>query len=94
MIVLYATDVSLYSAKVAIALEHKGVPYERRMPPGGSYRAPEYRAIVPAGTLPAIDDGESRHRSRAEEGDARRRPVEVGAHDPDRADGNHGHGYA
>lgn len=57
MIVLYATDVSLYSAKVAIALEHKGVPYERRMPPGGSYRAPEYRAIVPAGTLPAIDDG-------------------------------------
>lgn len=57
MIVLYATDVSLYSAKVAIALEHKGVAYERRMPPGGSYRAPEYRAIVPAGTLPAIDDG-------------------------------------
>jgi glutathione S-transferase len=57
MIVLYATDVSLYSAKVAIALEHKGVPYERRMPPGGSYRSAEYRAIVPAGTLPAIDDG-------------------------------------
>ncbi len=57
MIVLYATDVSLYSAKVAIALEHKGVPHERRMPPGGTYRSPEYRAIVPAGTLPAIDDG-------------------------------------
>ena len=57
MIVLYATDISLYSAKVAIALEHKGVPYERRMPPGGTYRSAEYRAIVPAGTLPAIDDG-------------------------------------
>jgi glutathione S-transferase len=57
VIVLYATDVSLYSAKVAIALEHKGVPYERRMPPGGTYRSAEYRAIVPAGTLPAIDDG-------------------------------------
>lgn len=57
MIVLYATDVSLYSAKVAIALEHKGVAYERRLPPGGTYRSAEYRAIVPAGTLPAIDDG-------------------------------------
>lgn len=56
MIVLYSTDVSLYSAKVAIALEHKGVPYARRAPPGGSYRAAEYRAVVPAGTLPAIDD--------------------------------------
>ena len=57
MIVLYATDVSLYSAKVAIALEHKRVPYERRAPPGGSYRSPEYRALVPSGTLPALDDG-------------------------------------
>lgn len=57
MIALYATDVSLYSAKVAIALEHKGVRYERRAPPGGTYRSPEYRALVPAGTLPAIDDG-------------------------------------
>jgi len=57
VIVLYSTDVSLYSAKVAIALKHKGVPYERRAPPGGSYRAAEYRALVPAGTLPAIDDG-------------------------------------
>jgi glutathione S-transferase len=56
MIVLYATAVSLYSAKVAIALEHKGIRYERRAPPGGSYRAAEYRALVPAGTLPAIDD--------------------------------------
>jgi glutathione S-transferase len=57
MIVLYATDVSLYSAKVAIALEHKRVPYERRAPPGGTYRSAEYRAIVAAQTLPAIDDG-------------------------------------
>jgi glutathione S-transferase len=57
VIVLYATDVSLYCAKVAIALEHKGAAYERRAPPGGSYRSAEYRAIVPAGTLPAIDDG-------------------------------------
>ncbi len=57
MMVLYATDVSLYSAKVAIALEHKGAAHERRAPPGGTYRSAEYRAIVPAGTLPAIDDG-------------------------------------
>ncbi|MCW5773328.1 MAG: glutathione S-transferase N-terminal domain-containing protein [Rhodospirillaceae bacterium] len=54
--ILYATDVSLYSAKVAIGLAHKGVACERRLPPGGSYRAPEYRALVPAGTVPAIDD--------------------------------------
>jgi glutathione S-transferase len=57
VIVLYATEVSLYSAKVAIALEHKGIAYERHAPPGGTYRSAEYRAIVPAGTLPAIDDG-------------------------------------
>lgn len=57
MIVLYATAVSIYSAKVAVALEHKGVAYERRAPPGGSYRSSEYRALVPAGTMPAIDDG-------------------------------------
>ncbi len=56
MIVLYATEVSLYSAKVAIALEHKGIAYARRAPPGGSYRSAEYRALVPAGTVPAIDD--------------------------------------
>jgi glutathione S-transferase len=56
VIVLYATEVSVYSAKVAIALEYKGIVYERRAPPGGSYRSAEYRAIVPAGTVPAMDD--------------------------------------
>lgn len=56
MIVLYATDVSLYAAKVAIGLEYKGVAYQRRLPPGGTYRSPEYRALVPAGTVPALDD--------------------------------------
>lgn len=57
MLVLYATDVSVYSAKVAIALAYKGVAFERRAPPGGSYRSAAYRALVPAGTVPAIDDG-------------------------------------
>ncbi len=57
MLVLYATDVSVYSAKVAVALAYKGVAFERRAPPGGSYRAAAYRALVPAGTVPAIDDG-------------------------------------
>jgi glutathione S-transferase len=57
MLVLYGIPVSSYTAKVAVALEAKRIPYERRLPPGGSYRAPEYRALVPAGTIPALDHG-------------------------------------
>lgn len=53
--ILYATPVSSYSAKVRIVLCAKGLPFEEREPPGG-YRSAAYRAIVPMGTLPAIDD--------------------------------------
>ncbi len=55
MLILYGVPVSSYTAKVAVALEAKGIAYERRAPPGGSYRAPDYRALVPVGTVPAID---------------------------------------
>ena len=53
--ILYATPVSSYSAKLRIVLVNKNVPFEERMPPGG-YKSETYRAIVPMGTLPAIDD--------------------------------------
>lgn len=51
--IFYAAPLSSYSAKVRIALCVKGVLFEERLPPNG-YRSPEYRAIVPMGTLPAI----------------------------------------
>jgi glutathione S-transferase len=53
--ILYATALSSYSAKLRIVLLAKRVPFEEREPPGG-YRSPAYRAIVPMGTLPAIED--------------------------------------
>ena len=53
--IFYATPVSSYSAKVRIVLVAKGIPFEERVPPGG-YKSEAYRAIVPMGTLPAIDD--------------------------------------
>ena len=49
-LVLYATDLSGYCARVRIALARKGLVHEDREPPGG-YGAAAYRAIVPAGTV-------------------------------------------
>jgi glutathione S-transferase len=54
-VILYATLLSSYSAKVRIVLAAKGLAFEEREPPGG-YRSEAYRAIVPTGTVPAIDD--------------------------------------
>ena len=53
--ILYATPLSSYSAKVRIVLCAKGVAFDEREPAGG-YRSAAYREIVPLGTLPAIDD--------------------------------------
>ncbi|MFN0161742.1 MAG: glutathione S-transferase family protein [Burkholderiales bacterium] len=53
--IFYALPVSTYSAKVRIVLLAKNVRFEERAPPDG-YRSAAYRAIVPMGTLPAIDD--------------------------------------
>ena len=55
MLILYSLPFSNYSAKVAIALNIKGIDYEKRPPPGG-YSSPEYMSIVPSGTVPGIDD--------------------------------------
>ena len=43
------------SPALRIVLVNKSVPFEEREPPGG-YRSAAYRAIVPTGTMPAIDD--------------------------------------
>lgn len=53
--ILYATALSSYSAKVRIVLVAKGVRFEEREAPDG-YRSAAYRALVPMGTLPALDD--------------------------------------
>jgi len=54
---IHQLPLSLYSFKVRLALRLKGIDVELREPPGGSYRSPEYRAINPAGTIPALIDG-------------------------------------
>ena len=55
MLILYSLPFSNYSAKVAIALNVKGIDHEKRPPPGG-YSSPEYMSIVPSGTVPGMDD--------------------------------------
>lgn len=49
----YTLPISNYAAKVELALRLKGVPYEALPPPGG-YGSPAFKAIVPAGTIPAL----------------------------------------
>lgn len=56
--ILYQTALSTYSFKVRLALALKGAVAECRDPPGGSYRSAQYRAIVPAATVPALVDGD------------------------------------
>jgi glutathione S-transferase len=55
-VVIYHLPVSLYSFKLRLALRLKGAEVELQEPPGGTYRSPEYRAINPAGTIPALVD--------------------------------------
>lgn len=54
MITLYAVPVSLYCAKVRIVLRHKHLDWQEVLPPGG-YGSDKYKALVPAGNLPALD---------------------------------------
>ena len=65
MLTLYGIAVSSYVAKVRLALRLKGVAFTETAPPGG-YGSPEYRRIVAAGSVPAIDhDGFVLHESEA-----------------------------
>jgi glutathione S-transferase len=54
---IYQLPISLYCFKLRLALRLKGVEIGMMVPPGGSYRSPEYAAINPAGTIPALVDG-------------------------------------
>jgi glutathione S-transferase len=56
-IVLYSHPASHHGAKVAIVLAAKGIAHEERRAPGG-LGSPAYRAIVRAGTIPAIVHGD------------------------------------
>ena len=53
LIRFYTTPVSNFAAKVEIALRLKGVAFAAAPPPGG-YGSAAFKAIVPAGTIPAI----------------------------------------
>jgi glutathione S-transferase len=53
--ILYGLPVSTYTTKVKLALCWRGIDFEEREPPGG-YRSPDWQAVVPMGTIPAIDD--------------------------------------
>ena len=54
MFKLYELPVSSYCCKIRIILDHKGVEWVSVAPPDG-YGSEVYRAIIPAGTIPAID---------------------------------------
>jgi glutathione S-transferase len=57
VLTFYTHPVSNFAAKVEVALRLKGVAFEAKPPPGG-YGSAAYKAIVPAGTIPAlVDDG-------------------------------------
>ncbi|MEP2556189.1 MAG: glutathione S-transferase family protein, partial [Rhizobiaceae bacterium] len=54
MLTIYAVPISLYCAKLRIVLRHKQLEWTEVPPPGG-YGSKEYKALVPAGSLPALD---------------------------------------
>lgn len=54
MLTLYASPESLYCAKLRILLRHKRIDWNEVMPDGGC-GSETYRAMIPAGTMPAID---------------------------------------
>ncbi|CAN1558191.1 Gst Glutathione S-transferase [Rhabdaerophilaceae bacterium] len=54
---IYQLPVSLYSFKLRLVLRLKGLTIPLVEPPGGTYRSADYRAINPAGSIPALVDG-------------------------------------
>lgn len=64
-IILYGVAVSAFVAKVRIVLDIKRLTYQEAPPPGG-YGSPEYRVIIPAGSVPGlVIDGRPFHDSNA-----------------------------
>lgn len=59
MLTIYSIPVSLYCAKLRIVLRHKKLQWQEIPPPGG-YGSPEYKRIIPTGSLPALVDGKLR----------------------------------
>ena len=55
--IFYAVPVSNFCAKVEIVLALKDLSAEVCLPPSG-YGSAEYKSIVPAGTVPALVDGD------------------------------------
>lgn len=53
MVIFYNQPVSNFGAKVKLVLVLKAIAHRELAPPGG-YGSPTYKAIVPAGTIPAI----------------------------------------
>lgn len=53
MMKLYAVPVSLYCAKLRIVLRNKNLTWQEVPPPGG-YGSETYKALVPGGSLPAL----------------------------------------
>ena len=54
---LYAVPESTYCARVRLVLELKSLEYTEERLPGGTYRSEDYRRLVPAGSVPAIEIG-------------------------------------
>ncbi len=52
---IYASDHSLYCAKLRILLQHKKLSFREVPPPGGA-GSPTYLALVPSGNIPALVD--------------------------------------
>jgi glutathione S-transferase len=57
MLKIYAIPASLYCAKLRILLRHNGLQW-RQIPPPGGYGSDEYKAVVPSGNLPALQEGD------------------------------------
>ena len=53
----YTVPVSTYCARVRTILRLKSVDFVELLPPGGNYNTTEYRSLVPAGSVPAIEIG-------------------------------------
>jgi glutathione S-transferase len=55
---IHQLPVSLYSFKLRLALQLKGIEIPMVPPPGGTYRSPEFAEINPAGTIPTLVHGD------------------------------------